>query len=52
MGEWVKVITAIMTCLIGIVYSAFADCSGITSLTLPDSLTTIGEGAFKGEFLQ
>ena len=27
---------------------AFADCSGITSLTVPDSVTSIGGGAFSG----
>ena len=50
MGEWVKVITAIMTCLINIVYSAFADCRGITTVSLPNSITTIGERAFSGEY--
>ena len=27
---------------------AFADCSGITSITVPDSVTSIGGGAFSG----
>ena len=52
MGEWVKVITVIMTCLINIVYSAFADCTGITTLTLPEGITSIGEVAFAGEYFQ
>ena len=52
MGEWVKVITAIMTCLINIVYSAFADCEGITTLTLPEGITSIGDYAFTCEYFQ
>ena len=52
MGEWVKVIMAIMTCLINIVYSAFAACEGITTLTLPEGITSIGESAFFGEYFQ
>ncbi len=30
----------------GIGYQAFADCSGLTSITLPEGLTSIGEYAF------
>ena len=52
MGEWVKVITAIMTCLMNIVYCAFADCEGITTLTLPEGITSIGESAFSSEYFQ
>ena len=52
MGEWVKVITALLTCLINIVYSAFAGCAGLTTLTLPESITNIGESAFEGEYFQ
>ncbi|MBR0327529.1 MAG: leucine-rich repeat protein, partial [Clostridia bacterium] len=29
-------------------HSAFQDCSGLTEITLPDSVTTIGEAAFLG----
>ena len=28
----------------------FAGCSGITALTLPDSITSIGISAFEGEY--
>ena len=28
--------------------SAFADCSGLTSITIPNSVTSIGYGAFSG----
>ena len=47
-----KVITAIMTCLMNIVYSALAGCSGITTLTLPEGITSIGDYAFEGEYFQ
>ena len=49
MGKGVNVI---MTCLIAIFYSAFADCSGITTLTLPEGITSIGDYAFKCEYFQ
>ena len=29
-------------------YAAFSDCSGLTSLTIPSSVTSIGENAFDG----
>ena len=29
-------------------YAAFSDCSGLTSLTIPSSVTSIGESAFDG----
>ena len=29
-------------------YAAFSDCSGLTSLTIPSSVTSIGESAFSG----
>ena len=29
-------------------YAAFSDCSGLTSLTIPSSVTSIGESAFRG----
>ena len=29
-------------------YSAFCDCSGLTSVTIPNSVTSIGSGAFDG----
>jgi hypothetical protein len=32
--------------IIGI--DAFFCCSGLTSVTIPNSVTSIGEGAFKG----
>ena len=51
-SEWVKGITVIMTCLINIVYSAFADCTGITTLTLPEGITSIGAKAFYSEYFQ
>ena len=47
-----KVITVIMTCLMNIVYSAFAGCEGITTLTLPEGITSIGKDAFWGEYFQ
>ncbi len=34
--------------VIGIGGGAFADCSGLTSVTMPDSVASIGEGAFDG----
>ena len=52
MGEWLKVITAIMSCLMNIIYSAFAGCEGITTLMLPEGITSIGEEAFWGEYFQ
>ena len=52
MGEWVKVITAIMTCQMNFFYSALAGCEGITTLTLPEGITSIGTGAFFGEYFQ
>ena len=52
MGEWLKVITAIMSFLMNIVYSSFAGCSGITTLTLPEGITSIGAGAFYSEYFQ
>ena len=33
-----------------IVYYLFADCSGITTLTLPEGITSIGDHAFYGEY--
>ena len=41
-----------MTCLITILYSAFADCKGITTLTLPEGITSIGDHAFTCEYFQ
>ena len=38
LGEYVKVIEA----------NAFNDCSGLTSINIPNSVTTIGESAFYG----
>ena len=32
----------------GIKCSAFSDCVGITSITIPNSVTNIGESAFSG----
>jgi len=43
---------AIMTCLMNIIYSAFAECHGITTLTLPEGITSIGDYAFYGEYFQ
>ena len=45
-------ITAIMACLIHMVYSAFAGCKGIKTLTLPESITSIGMQAFFREYFQ
>ena len=42
----------IMTCLITILYSAFADCKGITTLTLPEGINSIGNFAFFREYFQ
>ena len=36
----------IMSCLTHICDWMIPDCSGITSVTLPDSLTNLGSGAF------
>ena len=47
-----KVITVIMTCLMNIVYCAFAGCKGIMTLTLPEGITSIGAEAFSGEYFQ
>ena len=52
MCEWLKVITAIMSFLINIVYSSFAGCSGITTLTLPEGITSIGDEAFYRVYFQ
>ena len=52
MGESVKVITVIMTCLMNIAYCAFAGCDGITTLTLPEGITSIGEEAFACEYVK
>ena len=38
-----------MSCLMNTCDDAFAGCTGITSLTLPDGITSIGVGAFAGE---
>ena len=38
-----------MTCLMNTCDDTFAGCSGITSLTLPDGVTSIGDSAFDGE---
>ena len=46
MGEPVKLITVMMTCLTTTLYCMFAECSGLTSVTLPDSLTHLGQCAF------
>ena len=40
---------ATTTCLINIIDYMFAGCKGITTLSLPDGITTIGDGAFSGE---
>ena len=52
MGESVKVVTAMMTCVMNIVYCAFAGCKGITTLTLPEGITSIGDHAFASEYFQ
>ena len=52
MGESVKVVTAMMTCVMNIVYCAFAGCESITTLTLPEGITSIGKDAFWGEYFQ
>ena len=51
MGGWVKVIPVIMTCLMNIVYCAFAGCKSITTLTLPEGITSIGDSAFECEYV-
>ena len=33
--------------VVGIGTSAFSDCGGLTSVTIPGSVTSIGEGAFE-----
>ena len=38
--------------LMNIVYSAFAGCEGITTLTLPEGITSIGDNAFACEYFQ
>ena len=52
MGGWAQVITVIMTCVMNIAYCAFAGCEGITTLTLPEGITSIGVGAFYSEYFQ
>ena len=52
MGEWVKVIMAITSCVINIIHSGFVDCEGITTLTLPEGITSIGKRAFYSEYFQ
>ena len=50
--------TVTTTCLIKYIYIyiiyiidyPFAGCTGITTLTLPDSITSIGDDAFWGEY--
>ena len=39
-----------MTCVMNICDDLFAGCSGITTLTLPNSITAIGSRAFLGEY--
>ena len=34
--------------VVGIGKEAFYDCRGLTSITIPNSVTTIGDGAFSG----
>ena len=42
----------IITCVIYIVYCPFAGCKGITTLTLPEGITSIGAEAFYSEYFQ
>ena len=38
-----------MACVMNTCDETFAGCTGITSLTLPAGITSIGNGAFAGE---
>ena len=48
MSEGVQIVIAIKGGTLGIVAGAFSGCTNIASVTIPNSVTSIGESAFSG----